>query len=100
MTTDTYTNTTQSRCGHGHQTRDHLFKWCKKWKQQQEVFWEEVFWEEVKKKTGWQRRREVPMSAVFDSEKCIQAVLDFLEGTDMGRRVGAEEEVESSDDEE
>jgi len=26
-------------CGHEYQTRDHLFKWCKRWKREQKQLW-------------------------------------------------------------
>jgi len=26
-------------CGHEYQTRDHLFKWCKRWKREQKRLW-------------------------------------------------------------
>ena len=28
-------------CGHEYQTRDHLFKWCKRWKQEQKQLWDD-----------------------------------------------------------
>jgi len=26
-------------CGHKYQTRDHIFKWCKRWKREQKRLW-------------------------------------------------------------
>lgn len=36
----------------------------------------------------------------FAEEKCTQALMDFLEVTDVGRVVGVKEEAESSENEE
>jgi hypothetical protein len=37
------------------------------------------------------------MSLIFAEEKCLQALLDFLYHTDVGRISGVVEEVENSD---
>jgi len=42
----------------------------------------------------------LPMSLVFEEEKCSQALLDFLGLTDVGRFCGVAEEAENSDHEE
>jgi len=41
----------------------------------------------------------VPISQ-FAEEKCTQALMEFLEVTDVGRVVGVEEEAESPENEE
>jgi len=91
-------------CGHEYQTRDHLVKWCKRWKREQkrlradgqegEDGYEGV--EKVMKKP----KISLPMSLVFGEEKCSRAVLDFLCLTDVGRISGVVEEAENSDHEE
>jgi len=88
-------------CGHEYQTRDHLFKWCKRWKQEQKRLWvdgqegddgyEGV--EKVLKKP----KISLPMSLVFAEEKCLRALLDFLYLTDVGRISGVLDEAEDSD---
>jgi ribonuclease HI len=90
--------------GHEYQTRDHLFKWCKRWKREQMPLWvdgqegedgyEGV--ERVMKKP----KISLPMSLVFAEEKCTQALLDFLSITDVGRICGVVEQAENSDHEE
>ena len=40
------------------------------------------------------------MSLVFAEEKCSQALMDFLSGTDVGRISGVVEVAENSDHEE
>ncbi|KAF8534702.1 hypothetical protein BDD12DRAFT_895343 [Trichophaea hybrida] len=67
-------------CGHKRQTRDHLFKWCNKWKRQQDDLWKKL-----RKKCKWKERRKVPMSQVFDTDDAVKAVLKFLKETDVGR---------------
>jgi len=91
-------------CGHEYQTRDHLFKWCKRWKREQkrlcvdgqegEDGYEGV--EKVMKKP----KISLPMSLVFAEEKYSRALLDFLFRTDVGRISGVVEEAENSDHEE
>jgi len=91
-------------CGHKYQTRDHLFKWCKRWKREQKRLWvdgqegEDGYdgVEKVLKKP----KISLPMSLVFAEEKCTQALLDFLSCTDVGRISGVVEEAENSDHEE
>jgi hypothetical protein len=68
-------------CQHKRQTRDHLFKWCKKWKRQQDVLWEML-----KVKCKWKEgRTKVPMSQVFDTDEAVEPVLEFLANTDVGK---------------
>jgi len=42
----------------------------------------------------------MPMSLVFAEEKCLQALMDFLVHTDVGRISRVVEEAENSDHEE
>jgi len=91
-------------CGHEYQTRDHLFKWCKRWKQEQKRLWVDgqeggngyVGVEKVFKKS----KISLPMSLIFAEEKCSQVLIDFLFHTDVGRFGGVVEETENSDHEE
>jgi len=90
-------------CGYEYQTRDHLFKWCKRWKRKQKRLWvdgqegEEGYEgiEKVMKKP----KISLPMSLVFAEEKCSRALLDFLFRTDVGKISGVVEEAENSDHE-
>jgi len=64
------------------QTREHLFRHCTQWKDQQKAQWKAVG-----KATGWKagRCRHVQISELFSMEKCDQAVMDFLAATDVGK---------------
>jgi len=74
-----------------------LFKWCKRWKQEQKRLWvdgqegddgyEGV--EKVLKKP----KISLSMSLVFAEEKCSQALIDLLFHTDVGRISGVVEEA-------
>jgi len=64
-------------CGHEYQTRDHLFKWCKRWKREQKRLWVdgqegEDGYEGVEKVLK-KPKISLPMSFVFAEEKCLQA---------------------------
>jgi len=63
------------------QTRDHLFKVCPEWKTQQKSLWAEVKKETERWKSRWTVRD------LMADERCVQAVLDFLSSTDVGRLV-------------
>jgi len=63
------------------QTRDHLFRVCPEWKMQQKILWAEA-----QKKTGRWKSRWTVRDLLAD-ERCVQAVLDFLSTTDVGRLV-------------
>jgi hypothetical protein len=68
-------------CGSGTlQTREHLFRHCSRWKDQQQALWKAVG-----KATGWKasRCRHVQISELFSMEKYDQAVMDFLPATDV-----------------
>jgi hypothetical protein len=64
------------------QTREHLFRHCSRWKDQQKALWKAVG-----KATGWKagRYRHVQISELFSMEKCDQVVMDFLAATDVGK---------------
>ena len=62
------------------QTREHLFRHCSRWKDQQRTLWKTVG-----KATGWRagRCRHVKVSELLSIEKCDQVVMDFLAATDV-----------------
>jgi hypothetical protein len=67
-------------CEKAAQTRDHLFRHCRKWKSEQQELWKAARWE-----TGWKpgRCRHVQISELYSLEKCDQAVMDFLAATEV-----------------
>ena len=67
-------------CRYLMQTVDHLFKWCKKWKRQQDTLWEKL-----RKKCKMKKRGRVLMAQVFDTEEAEKAMLKFLMDTHVGR---------------
>ena len=78
-------------CPYRTQTREHCFKVCPAWKEQQKTLWAEV-----RKETGrWKSRWKV--RDLLADERCSRAVLDFLSTTDVGRLVPApvEEDAQS-----
>jgi hypothetical protein len=64
------------------QTREHLFRHCSWWRDQQNVLWKAVG-----KVKGWKagRCRHVQVSELFSMEECDQAVVDFLAATEVGK---------------
>jgi len=64
------------------QTREHVFRHCSRWRDQQKMLWKAVG-----KVTGWKagRCRHVQISELFTMEECDQAVIDFLAATDVGK---------------
>jgi len=64
------------------QTREHLFRHCSRWKDQQKTLWKTVG-----QTTGWKagRCRHVQISELFTIEECDQAVMDFLAATEVGK---------------
>jgi len=62
------------------QTREHLFKTCTAWRRQQKVLWKEV---RQQTRRGRDRFRTADL---FADERCTDAILTFLETTDVGRR--------------
>ena len=64
------------------QTREHLFRHCSRWRDQQKALWKAVG-----KVTGWKagRCRQMQVSELFSMEECDQAVVDFLASTEVGK---------------
>ena len=96
--TGQYLNRTKSRptpqcwwCLRPTQTRDHLFKGCVAWKDQQKILWAEVTKETERWKSRWKVRD------LLAGERCSRAVLDFLATTDVGRRAPAPAEDAQSE---
>jgi len=60
----------------------HLFRHCKKWKNEQRELWKVVGQE-----TGWKagRCRHVQILELFSLEMCDQAVMDLLAATEVGK---------------
>jgi len=90
-------------CGHEYQTRDHLFKWCKRWKREQKRLWVDGQ-EGEDRYDGIEKVMKKPkisllMSLVFAEEKYSQALLDFLSVPDVGRISGVVEEEDSDHEE-
>jgi ribonuclease HI len=76
------------------QTREHLFKHCRRWKDQQATMWREV-----KKATGGKRTaRNTSMAQLFGDERCTAAILDFLRTTEVGVRRGKERHLEEGEE--
>ena len=86
-------------CGHEYQTRDHLFKWCKRWKREQKKLGSMGKRGKMGMTVSKKPKISLPMSLVFAEEKCSQALLDFHFHMDVGRSSGVVEEVENSDHE-
>jgi hypothetical protein len=63
-------------------TREHLFRHCRRWRDQQKALWKAV-----RKVTGWTacRCRHVQVSELFSMEECDQAVVYFLAATEVGK---------------
>jgi hypothetical protein len=61
------------------QTRDHFFKVCAEWRDQQKILWAEVRKVTRRWKSRWKVRD------LLADERCSRAVLDFLATTDIGR---------------
>jgi hypothetical protein len=62
-------------------TREHVFKNCPEWKEQQRVLWKEVWKEAGRGKSRFKIRD------LLADGRCSRAVLDFLASTDVGRLV-------------
>jgi len=87
-------------CQYHTQTRDHLFKHCPEWKNQQRTLWKTVSTETRKLPGPTRERHKTSTAELLAHRRCSQAVLDFLENTDVGSTPGppvAEEtDVEAS----
>jgi ribonuclease HI len=89
-------------CGSGaSQTRDHLFKRCTRWKEQQATLWRAVGEATDKKRT----KRNTSMAQLLGDERCTAALLEFLATTEVGLRgqvarqiAGVEDDVEAEDE--
>jgi hypothetical protein len=68
--------------GNVSQTREHLFRHCSRWKDQQKTLCKTVG-----QATGWiaGRCRQVQISELFTLEEYDQAVMDFLAATEVGK---------------
>jgi hypothetical protein len=62
------------------QMREHLFRHCSQWRDQQNVLWKAVG-----KVKGWKasRCRHMQISELFSMEECDQAVMDFLTAAEV-----------------
>jgi hypothetical protein len=76
------------------QTREHLFKHCNRWKEQQATMWCEV----KKATSGKRTARNTSMAQLFGDERCTAAILNFLRTTDVGLRRGKEQRLEVGED--
>jgi hypothetical protein len=64
------------------QTREHLFKDCSRWKEQQVIIWRGI-----RRATGGKRTpRNTSMAQLFGDERCTAAILEFLAPTEVGVR--------------
>ena len=64
------------------QTREHLFRHCSRWKDQQKTLWKTVGQE-----TGWKagRCQHVQISKLLAIDVCDQVVMDLLVATEVGK---------------
>jgi hypothetical protein len=64
------------------QMREHLFRHCSGWKDQQKTLWKTVG-----QAIGWKagRCRHVQISELYTIEECDQAVMEFLAATEVGK---------------
>jgi hypothetical protein len=66
------------------QTREHLSKHCRRWKDQQAIMWRAVC-----KATGGKRTAQnTSMAQLFGDERCTAAILEYLRTTEAGLRGG------------
>jgi len=75
-------------CQYHTQTRDHLFKHCPEWENQQRTLWNTVSTETRKLPGPTRERHKTSIAELSADQRCSQAVLDFLENTDVGRTSG------------
>ena len=76
------------------QTRNHLFKECRQWKEKQKVLWAEV-----RRATGKGKNRFRIRDLLAD-ERCTRPILGFLHTTAVGSRVGPRAKPQELGDEE
>jgi hypothetical protein len=68
-------------CGRGvSQAREHLFKHCRRWKDQQAFMWRDL----RKATDGKRTARNTSMAQLFGDVGCTADILDFLRTTDVG----------------
>jgi hypothetical protein len=67
-------------CSGPSQTREHLFKHCRRWKDQQATMWRAIG-----RATG-RKRTNTSMTQLFGDERCTTAILEFLATTEVGVR--------------
>jgi hypothetical protein len=70
-------------CGGGRTAqKEHLFRHCSRWREQQQALWRAVG-----KTSGWKAGgcRHVQISQLFSVEECAQAVMDILAVTEVGK---------------
>ena len=86
-------------CQYKIQTREHLFKNCPQWKNQQKTLWSTIL-ETTRKLPGPTRgRTHTNIAELLSDERCSQAVNQFLATTDVGKTAGpamAEDEEDAS----
>jgi ribonuclease HI len=75
-------------CGHKRQTTEHLFKWCPKWRKQQDNLWRRL-----RKKCKWKDKTKIEMGQVFENDDAVKAVLKFLKEMEVGNCSGIREGV-------
>jgi ribonuclease HI len=74
-------------CNAKRQTRDHLFKECKRWKPQIRVLWKSV-----SKATNGRVNRLKSIAKLFSADEATEPILEFLRDTDVGTSIGLPEE--------
>jgi hypothetical protein len=67
-------------CSGPSQTREHLFKHCRRWKDQQASMWRAIGRATARKRTN------TSMTQLFGDERCTAAILEFLATTEIGVR--------------
>jgi hypothetical protein len=62
------------------QSREHLFKHCKHWRQPQNALWQAVT------EASGRGKSNTSMKDLFGDRRCSEAVIQFLRSTEVGRR--------------
>ena len=81
-----------------HQTRGQLFKRCSEWKNQQKTLRNTVSVETRKLPGTTRERQNTSIAELLADRRCSQAVLDFLENTDVARTSGPPVAEEADDE--
>jgi hypothetical protein len=66
------------------QTRDHLFKFCMRWKDAQKLLCRRVSEATKEKERGRKRWPATATAALLADDRCTEAVMDFLSTTKVG----------------